>query len=245
MATNSALSIYIGYDDREEIATDVCAHSIRSRTKTPLSIKYLKHRELSAQGLFSRPWAIFGPEREMHDLIDGKKFSTQFSHTRFLVPALMQYKGWALFLDGDMVCLSDIAKLFALADDKYAVMCVKHNHTPLNGSEKMDGREQLRYFRKNWSSFVLWNCGHPANAYLTSDRVNCMTGSDLHSFTWLKEKEIGALPFSYNYIVGVSPNCTDPDVIHYTDGGPWFDKCRDVPLAQLWLDEKEDWLDRD
>lgn len=241
MAVNQALHVYLGFDDRESVATDVCAHSIRVRTKTPISIKYLKHRELASQGLFHRPWATFGPDRETYDMIDGKKFSTQFSHTRFLVPALMNHKGWALFMDGDMIVLNDISKLFEMADDRYAVMCVKHNHTPPNGAEKMDGREQLRYHRKNWSSFTLWNCGHPANAFLTSDKVNCMLGSDLHGFSWLKDSQIGSLPFNYNYIVGVSPNQTNPDVVHYTDGGPWFPECKEVALAQLWVDEYEDW----
>lgn len=191
--------------------------------------------------MFSRPWVTMGPERETYDMIDGRKFSTEFSHTRFLVPALMNFNGWALFMDSDMIALNDIAKLFAMADLKYAVMCVKHNHTPPNGVQKMDGREQLRYHRKNWSSFVLWNCAHPANAYLTPDRVNCMTGTDLHTFSWLKDYQIGSLPFSYNYISGVSPRITNPDVIHYTDGGPWFDLCKDVPFAQLWVDEHTDW----
>lgn len=152
----------------------------------------------------------------------------------------MNHKGWALFMDGDMIALNDIAKLFALTDDKYAVMCVKHNHTPLVGAKKMDKREQMRYFRKNWSSFTLWNCAHPANARITPEAVNFMTGAALHSFSWLKEREIGALPFSYNYIVGVSPNCANPDVVHYTDGGPWFANCKAAPLAQLWVDEYED-----
>lgn len=181
---------------------------------------------------------------EFVDLIDGRKFTTEFSHTRFLVPKLSGFKGWALFLDCDMIFLSDIDKLFGLANDQYAAMVVKHTHIPAFGAQKMDGREQLRYRRKNWSSFVLWNCAHPANAVLTEDRINCMKGSDLHSFSWLSDDLIGGLPFSYNYISGVSPNLPAeqrPDVIHYTEGGPWFDECKKVPFAQTWIDEYENW----
>lgn len=179
------------------------------------------------------------------DMIDGKSFSTEFSHTRFLVPSLMNFKGWALFMDSDMICLSDIAKLFALVDDRYAVMCVKHMHKP-EESHKMDGREQTKYYRKNWSSFVLWNCGHPANAILTDSMVSTMKGSDLHSFSWLQDIHIGTLPSSYNFISGVSPKLPPerggmPDVIHYTGGGPWFDECQFVPYAGLWIREFEDW----
>lgn len=238
----SDFKVFIGHDDREAIASHVCEHSIRKRTKSAVSIKQLDHRELRERGLFKRPWSITAASGGYVDQLDEKPFSTQFSHTRFLIPALMSYKGWALFMDSDMIFLNDISKLFALADDKYAVMCVKHNHVPLAGATKMDKREQLRYHRKNWSSFVLWNCGHPSNAGITPEAVNFMSGSELHSFSWLKEKEIGSLPFSYNYIVGVSPNCANPDVVHYTEGGPWFKECTAVPLAQLWEDEHEDYL---
>lgn len=239
------LNVYIGYDAREEVASYVCSHSILKRTPAPLKITYLKHRELRKAGFFSRPWLTEGPTGNWVDLIDGRPFSTEFSHTRFLVPHL-QKSGWALFCDSDMIFLSDIRKLFEQCDDKYAVMCVKHQHKPDPNSIKMDGRQQLSYHRKNWSSFVMFNCSHPSNKTLTAEKVNFMKGSDLHSFSWLKDHEIGALPYSYNYIAGVSPKLPPekggrPDVVHYTEGGPWFDGYKDIPYAQMWVDEYEDW----
>ena len=157
----------------------------------------------------------------------------------------MNFKGWALFMDSDMVFMSDIQRLFDLCDPQYAVMCVKHTHQTKEGDTKMDGREQLRYYRKNWSSFVLWNCGHPANLTMTKEKVSYMRGGDLHAFSWLPDSLIGSLPFSYNYIFGVSPKMNInrggiPDVIHYTHGGPWFDECKDVPFAGVWVQEYED-----
>lgn len=243
MAVDS--EIYIGWDDRESVCSDVAAHSIRRRSSIPVSIEYLKHRELRKIGLFKRLWLMDTDTGEYRDGIDGKNFTTQFSHTRFLVPAINQYKGWALFMDPDMVFISDIAKLFALADDRYAVMCVKHQHIPCQ-TEKMDGRAQVKYRRKNWSSFVLWNCGHPANTQMTPEKVNFMSGYDLHNFVWLTDQQIGELPFTYNFISGVSPKLPPerhgmPDVIHYTDGGPWFDGCKSVPYAGQWIAEYEEW----
>lgn len=243
MGTDKPLQVWLGWDSREPVAAEVASHSILKRTQTPVDIKYLKHRELRKQGMFNRPWLV---GEQMTDLLDNRPFSTEFSHTRFLVPALMGYKGWALFMDSDMLVLSDIAKLFDLFDDKYAVMCVKHNHKPNPQEIKMDGRVQADYRRKNWSSFVAFNCSHGSNKVLTEERVNFMKGGDLHSFSWLADYEIGALPFSYNYIAGVSPKLdahtgNRPDVLHFTSGGPWFDECQNVPYAQLWLDEYEDW----
>lgn len=149
-------------------------------------------------------------------------------------------------MDADMIFLSDIKKLFELRDDKYAVMCVKHAYPITKDKIKMDGRAQRFYNRKNWSSFVLWNCGHPANEDITPEKVNFLPGADLHAFCWLQDYQIGALPITYNYITGISPNLPPdrkgiPDVIHYTDGGPWFDECRDVTYAELWVEEFERW----
>jgi lipopolysaccharide biosynthesis glycosyltransferase len=238
------IEIFIGYDAREQVATEVAAHSIRRRTKSLVNIQYLKHRDLRLAGLFTREWLIESKTGNYKDLVDGRPFSTEFSHTRFLVPALMEYKGWALFMDADMIVLSDIKKLFELCDDKYAVMCVKHNHRPAE-SIKMDKQPQAQYERKNWSSFVLWNCAHPANDWLSVDRVNRMSGRELHTFSWLGDNLIGEIPFTYNYINKVSPKlpieCAGkPHVMHYTDGGPWFEECKNVPYAHLWLDEYED-----
>lgn len=242
-----ALNIFIGYDSREPIASSIAEHSIKRRTSTatPLKVHHLKHRDLRRNGFFSRPWMIEPSAGGYVDLIDGKPFSTEFSHTRFLIPELMNFRGWALFMDADMLFQSDITKLFALIDNRYAVMCVKHHHQPSANAVKMDNRVQLQYYRKNWSSFVLWNCTHPANQGLTKERVNYMSGGQLHAFSWLKDEQIGALPATYNYISGISPDCREPSVIHYTEGGPWFPECTDVPLAQAWLDEYAHWQEND
>lgn len=242
-ALSSKLNIFIGHDSREAIATDVAAHSLRKRTTEKLNITPMKHRELRRSGAFTRPWLVESDTGNWRDLLDNKQFSTEFSHTRFLVPFLMKYRGWALFMDSDMIFLSDVKKLFALADDKFAVMCVKHRHKVNAGDMKMDGRQQLAYHRKNWSSFVLFNCGHVANRDLTPEKVNFMKGTDLHAFSWLKDSEIGDLPPTYNYISGISKKIDHgkmPDVIHYTEGGPWFPQCQEVPYAGSWIEEYED-----
>lgn len=245
MSVSTALPVYIGWDAREAVTADVLSHSILKRTRSNVKIQYLKHRELRRSGQFSRPWLTVSDTGNWIDLLDNKQFSTEFSHTRFLVPSLMEYKGWALFCDSDMVFLSDIQKLFDLADPECAVMCVKHQHKVKPEAKKMDGRQQLSYNRKNWSSFMLFNCGHPANKALTKEVVNTRSGADLHALSWLRDSEIGDLPFDYNYISGVSPRRGGtegmPAVIHFTEGGPWFMECQDVPYAGTWLESYEDW----
>lgn len=235
------MKIFIGYDDREPVAYHVLAHSIKRHTKEKVDIYPLKHRELREKGLFMRPWRIDAYKGIYYDAIDDRPFSTQFSHTRFVVPALTAYDGWALFMDCDMLFTDDIAKLWQMREDKYAVMCVKHNHRSKTDI-KMDNMPQLNYKRKNWSSFMLMNCSHEKNKALTPELVSTKPGNWLHGLEWLDGEDIGHLPYNYNWIDGVSPvNKKKPSVVHYTEGGPWFENCKNVKYADLWDAEYQRW----
>ena len=148
----------------------------------------------------------------------------------------MNFKGWALFIDCDIVFLEDVNNLFSLADDRYAVMCVKHEFNPKPGL-KMDGQVQTVYPRKNWSSVVLWNCAHPSNEKVTVDSVNNpnFNGAYFHRFSWLKDEEIGELPCDWNWLVGwYKKDDGVPRAIHYTEGGPWFKNYRNCEFNQDW-----------
>jgi lipopolysaccharide biosynthesis glycosyltransferase len=231
---------YIGFDEREPKSYMVTDYSMGRRSSIPLRTKMLDQKTLRSIGLYDRPFRQEGLTRI--DERDGKPFSTDFSFTRFLVPALSLYEGWALFCDGDFLFLDDVAKLFALADDRYAVMCVKHEHAPTEET-KMDGRAQTRYFRKNWSSLVLWNCSHPSNRRLTPERVNTESGQSLHAFSWLLDMQIGELPGTWNYLAGID-NGKTPSALHFTLGTPEFEKCRGGHYAGLWMLEYEDFMQR-
>jgi lipopolysaccharide biosynthesis glycosyltransferase len=167
-----------------------------------------------------------------------EKASTEFTFTRFLVPFLNNYKGWALFCDCDFLFLRDIQKLFDLADPTKAVMCVQHDYTP-SESVKMDNKPQATYPRKNWSSLILWNCDHHSNKKVTLDFVNKKQMSYLHQFGWLKDDEIGSLPYQWNYLEGWY-NSNDANAVHYTRGGPWFEKWQNVDYAKEWILEKNE-----
>ena len=226
-----SLNVYIGYDHREADAYSVCVRSLVEKSTIKLKIITLMKRHLEAMGLYSRKHII--KSGQMIDVIDKKPFSTDFSFTRFLVPALQEYAGWALFMDCDFMLRADIGELLALADPRYAVMVVKHYHMP-EEMFKMDHKIQTVYPRKNWSSLILWNCSHPANERLTPERVNTNPGSWLHGFGWLKDEEIGTLPEEWNFLEGYSDPKIDPKAVHYTSGGPWFSDYQDVAFADEW-----------
>lgn len=229
------LRIFIGYDGREKIAWEVLKHSIEKNTHANVKIIPLYHKELRKQGYFQRPWITEALTGNHHDLMDGRPFSTEFSHSRFLVPELMKFKGWALFMDCDMIVRCDIKEIFDLCDERYAAMVVKHRQE-VKKNIKMDGSPQLAYYRKNWSSFVLWNCGHAANKALNRETVNTASGGWLHGFSWLQEHQIGCLPDYYNWIEGTSRGMDYPRVIHYTEGGPWFHSKKEVMYSEQWED---------
>jgi lipopolysaccharide biosynthesis glycosyltransferase len=222
------MKVFVGYDPREDIAYQVCKHSILTRQPNA-NVRPLMQKELRDAGWYTRP-------------ID-KLASTEFTFTRFLVPELANFEGWAVFMDCDMILTTDIKELFDQADDKYAVMCVQHDYTPKEGM-KMDGQKQTVYPRKNWSSVVLFNCAHPSNARLTQDMVNDpeLNGAYFHRFSWLKDEEIGELDHTWNYLVGVYDDIETPKLIHYTEGGPWFENYRDCEFNELWKKELQDMM---
>jgi lipopolysaccharide biosynthesis glycosyltransferase len=225
----TAFPVYVGYDRREDAAYQVCRHSLSRNTSVPLDIRPLIQDELRAKGLYTRgvdPLA-----------------STDFTYTRFFVPYLAGYRGWAIFCDCDFLWLSNISDLLALADERYAAMCVHHDHRPTEKS-KMDGQQQTLYPRKNWSSMILFNCGHPANQALTPDLANTETGKYLHRFGWLDDSLIGELPQTWNWLEGWNeiPENGTPSAIHYTRGGPWFEDWKDVDYAEHWLREERAYL---
>ena len=227
-----ALPVFIGWDAREAVAFDVCRHSLLRHASVPLYVCALRQDGLRHAGLYRR--AATMRDRQMVDAIDGRPFSTDFSFTRFLVPALCQYEGWALFVDCDFLFLADVAELLPLLDERKAVMVCKQVHAPAE-STKMDGQTQSRYRRKNWSSFMLVNCGHAGMKRLTVAAVNEQPGSWLHGFEWLREEEIGDLPHQWNWIAGTTEG--KPRAIHYTSGGPWFAGHASVAFAGEWRDE--------
>lgn len=230
-------SIWVGFDPRETDAFAVARHSIERWMNLPIPIRGVVLTDLRNGQLYTRPTSR--RDGRLWDDISGAPMATEFACSRFLVPTLAK-TGWALFMDADMLIRGDIAKLFALADPKKAVMVVKHDHRPPEGV-KMDGQAQTRYARKNWSSVMLFNVDHPANRALTVDLINSVPGRDLHRFCWLEDNLIGELPAEYNYLVGHTKGVDDPKIVHFTDGIPSMDGYGECEFADEWRAELRDW----
>jgi len=215
------IRVFIGYDPRETVAYNVLAHSIQRRASQPVSIAPLMLSQLKAV-----------LTRERHHLQ-----STDFSFSRFLTPYLSGYEGWSVFMDCDMLVLRDIAELWNLRDDRYAVMVVKHHHVPKE-TVKFLGEPQSKYEKKNWSSVMLFN--NARCSALSPEYVNHASGLELHQFKWLENDElIGALPDAWNHLVGYNPPRADAALVHYTLGGPYFAQYKDCEYATEWFAERD------
>ena len=99
------INVFVGYDSKEKVAFNVLSYSILKNSTKPVSITPIYLDNIKDDFV-----------RERNNLS-----STEFSFSRFIIPHLMNYQGWALFMDCDMLMVDDIAKLWRLRDDRYAV----------------------------------------------------------------------------------------------------------------------------
>ncbi len=184
------LKVFIGYDHRQPVAYSVCSQSILSHASKPVSITplVLSTLPITRQGL------------------------TPFTFSRFLVPYLCDYEGWALFLDVDTLVLGDIAEVFSHADDSYTVMVSKNEQ------------------RFEWASVMLFNCAKCRD--LTPAYVETING--LHTMQWLPESQVGELPPEWNHLVGYDALRPDAQLVHFTQGIPAFPETKDSEYAHEW-----------
>lgn len=227
--------VFIGWDPAQMAAWNVAQQSASSKTTIPLLINRLALAPLVRSGLYTRPTRYPSDDLDRvgyWDEISNAPMSTGHAISRFFVPLLNQYRGWALFTDGDVLFRRDLKDLFALADDRYAVMVVKHEAYDPGDAVKMEGQIQTRYERKNWSSVMLWNCAHKANVVNLPPLLNVVPGRDLHRFCWLRDEEIGTLPAEWNVLIGHSDLA--PALAHFTDGVPNMPGYEHVPYADEW-----------
>lgn len=224
--TSDVVRIFIGYDPREAVSFHVLEHSIIKRSSLPVEFT---------------PIALINLKKEMWRERNPLQ-STDFSFSRFLVPHLTGFKGWAIFMDSDILCRDDVAKLWAMRDDRWSVMCTKHDHKPQE-DVKFLGSVQTKYEKKNWSSVMMFNSAKCTA--LTPDYVNTATGLELHRFHWLGNDDlIGEIPLAWNHLVGYSEMPPEGiSALHFTEGGPYFDDYKDTPFAGEWFAERDEMLE--
>ena len=217
----NVIKVFIGYDPVESVAWHTMAHSILENSSRPVALVPVNLANLTG----------------IHSRVRDPKQSNEFSFSRFLVPYLNNFDGYALFFDCDMMLRCDIAKIFdvLVAQPNKALYVVKHSYEPRDDVKYLD-TVQYKYPRKNWSSVVLWNCSHPAHRKLTPDYINTATGMELHRFSWLNDSDIGELDVRWNWLVGeYDEPPEDVHNVHWTVGGPYFHEYSASDFASEWF----------
>ena len=207
--------IVVGFDQKESVAYHTFVQSVIENSTIPTRFMPLNIGSLTNY-------------KETH-----KDGSNDFIYSRFLVPYLMNFNGWAIYADGDMVCLEDIKKLWDLRDDKFAVQVVKHDYKT-KIKTKYWGNKNEDYPRKNWSSLILWNCNHQSHKRLTPEFIQKQTGAFLHRFSWIKDEEIGEVEKEWNWLAMEYEEKNDINLIHYTIGTPCFEEYQNKSLSSYW-----------
>lgn len=209
------INVFIGFDPNEEVAFHVLSQSIHKHSSQPVSITPISLSQL--KNVFTRK----------RDALQ----SSDFSFSRFLTPYLSGYEGFSIFMDCDMLFVDDIASLWSLRDEKYAISVVKHQHIPKR-DKKFLNQIQTKYVRKNWSSLMIFN--NSKCRALTPSYVNNASGLELHQFKWLRDEQIGKLPQQWNHLVGYSKHSSNISNIHYTEGGAYFEDYKDTQYSSEW-----------
>jgi len=214
------ITIVVGFDQRESVAYHTFSQSIIEKSSLPVAFIPLAINTLKGY-------------KETHT-----DKSNDFIYSRFLTPHLNDFKGWAIFADGDMICQADIKELWDLKDDSKALLVVKHDYQT-KANQKYLGNINENYPRKNWSSVILWNCAHPKHKVLTPDFIATQTGKYLHRFSWLDDNDIGELPPEWNWLAIEYPENKKAKLIHYTLGTPCFKNYQNTEMSDIWHETQQ------
>jgi hypothetical protein len=238
--------VYIGWDESDmkdgrttgpqTVAYNMCKRSMEANTNANVVIHRLNRPKFRKDGIFWRT--------------DDTSGATGFTYTRYLVPYLNNYQGFAVFCDSDFVWDADVAKMVdKYADSNYAVSCVQHTYDHLKESSKMNGIKNEWYPKKNWSSMMIFNCEHPATKHLTLDIVNTQTPKYLHRFEWLDgDHQIKNVSHRYNYLVEYYHDHkallaeSSEIVFHHTNGTishPGYEFCEHHERCKKYVTDEE------
>lgn len=220
------IPIFAGFDEREAVGYHAFCASVIKHSSLPVAITPLAMNHFN--GVYD----------------GGQKDGTNaFIYTRFLVPFLMGYRGWAIFADGaDMIVKDDIAKLWDLRDPEKAVQVVPHDYQTKHprkyiGTQMESVNED--YPMKNWSSLMLINCGHYSWTGINPTSVKYHKGAYLHRFRFIDPEDIGFLPAEWNWLADEYGDNPSAKLLHWTAGIPAWPHYKDAPHAQDWRNAHE------
>lgn len=216
------MRLFAGYDKGESDGFHVFTQSIIEKSSIPISITPLH-----------LPMLRFYNDKN-------NQGTNAFIQSRFLIPFMCGYQGFAVFMDGaDMLVRSDLAELEKLINPYLAVQVVKHDYKTKHNKKYIGTaleNDNFYYPRKNWSSLMIINCGHFAWRKITPELIENCPSIYLHRFEFVDDRYIGELPAEWNWLVGEYEHNSNAKIAHFTLGIPSFEHYKDCDYADEWRD---------
>jgi hypothetical protein len=211
--TEAPIRIYVGANEAQMIPYKVLAHSIQKHASMTVQVLPLHQAQID----------IPSPKTPQN------RPRTPFSFQRFLIPALAQYRGKAIYLDSDMVVFDDIRKLW---------LC------PFDGADLLTAPASGSANDPPQFSVMLLNC--QTLKWNISEIVDALDGGTLNYEQLMFDMELGAkvkssIDSNWNSLERFSQQHTR--LLHYTNmvTQPWLSRTN--PLNHLWISELFDAID--
>lgn len=196
------VKVFVGTEPKQWLASEVLRYSILRRTKATVDIQELKYLPIQLN----------------------IPMYTGFSIYRYSIPELCNYQGKAIYLDADIVVVSDILDLWNL-QGKAALSRSMHPGEPLAG---------------RYTSVMLLDCAKLTHWNLNEwvkqiNQDHSLYGKTMQALPGgLGTPDFGDLPENFNHLDHFDETTK---IIHYTHvpSQPW--KGPGHPFAHVFLDE--------
>lgn len=218
MATLPPVRVFIGSGEASCLERKTLIHSLRKHCSRELDIYVFNGTHDSIERNDEEPIRANMP------LWIKYRNVTEFSNYRFLIPEICGHQGRAIFLDSDMVCLSDIAEFF---------------DQPMHGNDMLAKAEAYKGDSCWGLSQILFDC---SKCHFDLEQIfremdaGQFTNLDLHQmkapFLAKHPVKIGAYENTWNVFDKCDENTK---LIHYTNLGtqPW--KFPGHPYESIWF----------
>ncbi len=192
------LPIFIGMTGEQWLPFKVLEHSIETTTSQDVAVV---------------------PLHWYKDLIPtsapGARPATPFSFQRFIIPHVCNWKGRALYLDSDMLVLSDISELFKM---------------PFSGAQVLSPPPDKRVAQFAVAMFNCETCNWNAQTLINRVKSGKLSYSELMSFSFCKVD--ARIPQTWNSLDKWNG---EVKLLHYTNMSrqPWLKKGH--PFQKIWF----------
>lgn len=213
------IKVFVGCDpnncDLEQMM--VLDYSIHKYTTSPVEIVWMQ--------LSSDPDSFWYSDLKNKKGWDSSVWVTPFSGFRWGIPAYCDYKGKAIYMDGDVLILSDLTDLWEHPFNEGSVMVSK-------------GAPYL-----NRMCVTLWDCEKARKVLPPIKKIKAKAKSHGRLIGMVKDNPTLVTPFNaaYNCLDGEDLPVSDIKILHYTDIDTQFTHKYSIP--RLEREGKKHWFD--